>query len=133
MPRTGLDESKTRLLCLQSASDVEDALSLPKAMLRAHPNMTITNKMLDAHLYIFSRWVLDLLEGDTYVYILIFEHMKMNLHECVVCMGVCVCTHLCICTNALIRVHSCLDTSECCEWVSMRVLEWCVCDVQRPC
>ncbi len=81
----GLDDTKTRLLCLQSASDVEDALCLPRAMLRyakivglfwlyigplltlldllrTYPNVTLTNKMLDAHLYIFSRWVLDLIE-----------------------------------------------------------------------
>ena len=58
----GLDDTKTRLLCLQSASDVEDALCLPRAMLRTFPNVTLTNKMLDAHLYIFSRWVLDLIE-----------------------------------------------------------------------
>ena len=44
------------------ASDVEDALCLPRAMLRTFPNVTLTNKMLDAHLYIFSRWVLDLIE-----------------------------------------------------------------------
>ena len=44
------------------ASDVEDALCLSRAMLRAYPNVTLTNKMLDAHLYIFSRWVLDLIE-----------------------------------------------------------------------
>ena len=98
MPRTGLDESKTRLLCLQSASDVEDALSLPKAMLRAHPNMTITNKMLDAHLYIFSRWVLDLLEGNTYVY----TSVCVCVLTCVWCLRVCVYTH--------VHMYQCLDT-----------------------
>jgi len=98
MPRTGLDESKTRLLCLQSASDVEDALSLPKAMLRAHPNMTITNKMLDAHLYIFSRWVLDLLEGNTYVY----TSVCVCVLTCVWCLRVCVYTH--------VYMYQCLDT-----------------------
>ena len=59
----GLDERKSRLLCLQSASDVEDALTVSRAMLRAYPNMTVTNKMLDSHFYIFSHWVLDLLEA----------------------------------------------------------------------
>ena len=41
---------------------MEDVLCLPRAMLRTFPNVTLTNKMLDAHLYIFSRWVLDLIE-----------------------------------------------------------------------
>ena len=57
-----LDEKRTRLLFLESASDVEEKLILPKALLVKHPNVFITNKMLDAHLYIFSRWILDLLE-----------------------------------------------------------------------
>jgi translation initiation factor eIF-2B subunit gamma len=57
-----LDEKRTRLLCLESAADLEEQLVLPKALLTKHPNVHITNKMLDAHLYIFSRWVLDLLD-----------------------------------------------------------------------
>ena len=57
-----LDEKRTRLLCLESAADVEEKLVLPKSLLIKHPNVFITNKMLDAHLYIFSRWVLDLLD-----------------------------------------------------------------------
>jgi hypothetical protein len=58
--RTDTRELNVENIC--QASDVEDALCLPRAMLRTYPNVTLTNKMLDAHLYIFSRWVLDLIE-----------------------------------------------------------------------
>jgi translation initiation factor eIF-2B subunit gamma len=58
----GLDEKQSRVLCLQSASDVEESLILSRAMLRAYPNITVTNRMLDSHFYIFSHWVLELLE-----------------------------------------------------------------------
>mmetsp|Transcript_983 Transcript_983/g.2480 ORF Transcript_983/g.2480 Transcript_983/m.2480 type:complete len:295 (-) Transcript_983:116-1000(-) len=57
-----LDEKRTRLLFLESAADVEEKLCLPRVTLCKHPNVFITNKMLDAHLYIFSRWILDLLD-----------------------------------------------------------------------
>jgi translation initiation factor eIF-2B subunit gamma len=52
----GLDEKQSRVLCLQSASDVEESLILSRAMLRAYPNITVTNRMLDSHFYIFSHW-----------------------------------------------------------------------------
>ena len=58
--RTDTKELNVENIC--QASDVEDVLCLPRAMLRTFPNVTLTNKMLDAHLYIFSRWVLDLIE-----------------------------------------------------------------------
>ena len=58
----GLDDKRSRLLCLESAADVEEKLVLSRKMLRKHPNIFVTNKMLDAHCYIFSHWVLELLE-----------------------------------------------------------------------
>eukprot|EP00960_Hanusia_phi_P065734 766196-Hanusia_phi.AAC.2 len=60
-----LDAKRTRLLCLESAADVEDKLTLPRKVLRTYPNVSITNKILDAHFYIFSRWILDLLDEET--------------------------------------------------------------------
>jgi len=57
----GLDEKRSRLLCLESAADIEEKLVLSRRMLTKHPNITVTNKMLDAHCYIFNYWVLELL------------------------------------------------------------------------
>mmetsp|Transcript_65236 Transcript_65236/g.155594 ORF Transcript_65236/g.155594 Transcript_65236/m.155594 type:complete len:429 (+) Transcript_65236:102-1388(+) len=59
----GLDEKRSRLLVLESAADVDEKLVVPRRVLRAFPNITITNKMLDAHFYIFSHWVLELLKS----------------------------------------------------------------------
>ena len=59
----GLDEKRSRLLILTSAADVEERLIVPRRVLRAFPNISITNKILDAHFYIFSHWVLELLKA----------------------------------------------------------------------
>uniref|UniRef100_A0A7S0VX29 Translation initiation factor eIF2B subunit gamma n=1 Tax=Hemiselmis tepida TaxID=464990 RepID=A0A7S0VX29_9CRYP len=59
----GLDEKGTRLLYIKPVADVEDRLTVPRRQLTQFPNMQVTKKMLDAHLYIFSRWVLDLLDA----------------------------------------------------------------------
>eukprot|EP00283_Hemiselmis_rufescens_P012126 CAMPEP_0173436988 /NCGR_PEP_ID=MMETSP1357-20121228/17787_1 /TAXON_ID=77926 /ORGANISM="Hemiselmis rufescens, Strain PCC563" /LENGTH=420 /DNA_ID=CAMNT_0014402143 /DNA_START=21 /DNA_END=1283 /DNA_ORIENTATION=+ len=60
----GLDEKGSRLLYIKPVADVEDKLTVPKRQLMQYPNMKVTKKMLDAHLYIFSRWVLDLLDQE---------------------------------------------------------------------
>ena len=60
----GLDEKQSRLLYFLPAADVEDGLIIPKRQLMQYPNLNVTKKMLDSHLYIFSRWVLDLLDAD---------------------------------------------------------------------
>mmetsp|Transcript_28605 Transcript_28605/g.55788 ORF Transcript_28605/g.55788 Transcript_28605/m.55788 type:complete len:441 (+) Transcript_28605:15-1337(+) len=60
----GLDEKGSRLLYFKPVADIDDKLSIPKRQLTMYPSINVTKKMLDAHLYIFSRWVLDLLEVE---------------------------------------------------------------------
>lgn len=58
----GLDEDKSRLLMFRSASDVDDEFVVKKSLLRHHPNLVIHTSIVDQHLYLFSHWILDLLE-----------------------------------------------------------------------
>jgi hypothetical protein len=51
-----LDETRSRLLYFKPCADVEDGISVPKRQLVQFPNMHVTKKMLDSHLYIFSRF-----------------------------------------------------------------------------
>ena len=43
-----------------SAADVDESLEVRSSLLRKHPNVTLHANMLNAHLYIFKRWVIDL-------------------------------------------------------------------------
>eukprot|EP01094_Clydonella_sp_ATCC50884_P017526 TRINITY_DN306_c1_g1_i3.p1 TRINITY_DN306_c1_g1~~TRINITY_DN306_c1_g1_i3.p1 ORF type:complete len:249 (-),score=42.31 TRINITY_DN306_c1_g1_i3:183-929(-) len=57
----GIHESPgkpTRVVSMRPATQVNDHLSLRKSLLRQYPSVTIHNTLLDAHLYIFSHWVL---------------------------------------------------------------------------
>jgi len=58
----GLDSKKNRLLFMGEGADFEENLSITKSTLKYFPNMTIHTNLIDAHMYIFSRWVLDLIE-----------------------------------------------------------------------
>eukprot|EP01116_Phalansterium_solitarium_P001063 TRINITY_DN10861_c0_g1_i2.p1 TRINITY_DN10861_c0_g1~~TRINITY_DN10861_c0_g1_i2.p1 ORF type:complete len:265 (-),score=84.23 TRINITY_DN10861_c0_g1_i2:126-890(-) len=57
----GLDDQR-RVVYFTSSADLEDSLVIHKSLLRSHPNLTIHTNLLDAHFYIFARWVLDVLE-----------------------------------------------------------------------
>jgi len=61
----GLDEERNRILLFRSASDVEDDFVVKKSLLRHHPNIVIHTGMVDQHLYLFSHWILDLLQEKT--------------------------------------------------------------------
>ena len=65
-PRAGLLDyfgviKNNRLVFTISAADVEESLEVRSSLLRKHSNVTIHTNMLNAHLYIFKRWVIDLL------------------------------------------------------------------------
>jgi translation initiation factor eIF-2B subunit gamma len=57
----GLTDQR-RLLFLSSTEDFEETFRLKRSMLRKFPNMTLNTTLSDPHLYVFSRWTLDLLE-----------------------------------------------------------------------
>lgn len=57
----GIDNETGRLIFLASASDFEDTVNMSQRLLKKHVNFTVHSKLLDAHLYIISKWVLDFL------------------------------------------------------------------------
>jgi len=60
----GLDDKKERVLFMTSSADVDEGLIVSKSLLRRYPHMKIFTTLLDSHLYVCSRWVLDLLTED---------------------------------------------------------------------
>lgn len=59
----GIDDRTGRLLLFQAAADVEESLSVPKRLLRRHPNFTLHTHLRDCRLYVFSQWVLFFLQS----------------------------------------------------------------------
>eukprot|EP01111_Echinosteliopsis_oligospora_P013260 TRINITY_DN4715_c0_g1_i1.p1 TRINITY_DN4715_c0_g1~~TRINITY_DN4715_c0_g1_i1.p1 ORF type:complete len:320 (+),score=99.57 TRINITY_DN4715_c0_g1_i1:167-1126(+) len=57
-----LDDKRERVLFIKSSVEEEGDLSVNKALLMRYPHMRINTTLLDAHLYVFSRWVLDALD-----------------------------------------------------------------------
>ncbi|XP_076292004.1 eukaryotic translation initiation factor 2B subunit gamma isoform X2 [Lasioglossum baleicum] len=64
MPETdliGIDNETGRLVFLASASDFEETINISQMLLKKCISFTIHSKLLDAHLYVMSKWVLDYL------------------------------------------------------------------------
>ncbi|XP_076652876.1 eukaryotic translation initiation factor 2B subunit gamma [Halictus rubicundus] len=57
----GIDNETGRLVFLASASDFEETINISHMLLKKHTSFTIHSKLLDAHLYVMSKWVLDYL------------------------------------------------------------------------
>ncbi|CAD6240576.1 GSCOCG00008854001-RA-CDS [Cotesia congregata] len=57
----GIDNKTNRLVFLASASDFEEDLYISQKLLQKHTNFTMHSKLLDAHFYVISKWVLDFL------------------------------------------------------------------------
>ena len=59
----GVDERGQRLLSVEAAADCEGGVvSVSQSLLRAYPHVTLRTDLIDAHVYIFAPWVLDVLE-----------------------------------------------------------------------
>ena len=59
----GLDEKMQRLLYLEAAADCDKGVvGISTSMLRAHPHLKVHTNLVDAHVYVFSKWVLDVLD-----------------------------------------------------------------------
>lgn len=57
----GIDNNTGRLVFLASASDFEETFNISQRLLRKHTSFTVHSKLMDAHLYIINKWVLDFL------------------------------------------------------------------------
>ncbi|KAF5284330.1 hypothetical protein FQA39_LY04623 [Lamprigera yunnana] len=61
----GIDSQTNRLVFLASASDFEKNVSLPKALIRKHTNITLYSNLLDAHVYVLKNWVVKYLQHES--------------------------------------------------------------------
>ncbi|XP_058125781.1 translation initiation factor eIF-2B subunit gamma [Anopheles ziemanni] len=57
----GYDQATSKVLFMASASDFEETVKLPGHLLRENPEMTISSSLLDAHIYIMKKWVVEYL------------------------------------------------------------------------
>lgn len=53
------DEDKSRIVFLNSEADFSENVSIKKSMIDQCPNFIINRNLLDAHVYIMKRWVID--------------------------------------------------------------------------
>ena len=57
----GIDNETGRIVFLASASDFEETINMSHKLLKKHSNFTVYSKLLDAHLYVISKWILEFL------------------------------------------------------------------------
>ncbi|KAK2167383.1 hypothetical protein LSH36_28g01002 [Paralvinella palmiformis] len=58
----GFDENGNRILFMASEADFEESITFRKSVLKRHPFMEMRSDLLDAHLYIIKKSVIDYLE-----------------------------------------------------------------------
>lgn len=57
----GINPINDRLLFLASTSDFEESMALPAHLLRSHGKVVIHSGLVDAHVYLVKKWVVDYL------------------------------------------------------------------------
>lgn len=57
----GINPVNDRLLFLASTSDFEETMTLPAHLLRCHGKVVINSGLVDAHIYLVKKWVVDYL------------------------------------------------------------------------
>ena len=60
----GIDPQTQHLCLLASEADLDDSLDIRRTVLREHPKVAVHTKLLDAHFYIFDKWVCDFISSD---------------------------------------------------------------------
>lgn len=58
------DQAQQRILYLANANELEDQCSVRASMMRHCPNIRIHSNLVDANIYIFANWVLELLDNE---------------------------------------------------------------------
>lgn len=54
-----IDKETQRLVFLASASDYEDTVTLPRVLTKKFSSISFYSRLLDAHVYVMKRWVVD--------------------------------------------------------------------------
>ncbi|XP_046479538.1 translation initiation factor eIF2B subunit gamma [Neodiprion pinetum] len=60
----GIDNETNRLIFFASASDFEEKINISRKLYKKHTNFNINSNLLDIHLYIIHKWILDCLLID---------------------------------------------------------------------
>mmetsp|Transcript_14413 Transcript_14413/g.22662 ORF Transcript_14413/g.22662 Transcript_14413/m.22662 type:complete len:429 (+) Transcript_14413:3-1289(+) len=60
------EENLKKLIVYLPSSNTSSTVQIQRSALVGHPNITIHNKLLDAHFYVFSHWVLEVMEKLPY-------------------------------------------------------------------
>ena len=60
----GIDKSNGQLCFLSSEADLNEVISIKRSLLQEHPCITVHSNLLDAHFYIFEKWVADFVYND---------------------------------------------------------------------
>ena len=55
-------ETVKKLVVYIPSAGTSPVMQIPRSALVGHSNITIHNKLLDAHFYIFNHWVLEIME-----------------------------------------------------------------------
>lgn len=58
----GIDSQTNRLVFLASASDYENEVTLPTSLLKKHTNIVMYSHLIDSHVYVIKKWVVDYLK-----------------------------------------------------------------------
>ncbi|KAJ3189446.1 hypothetical protein HDU85_003076 [Gaertneriomyces sp. JEL0708] len=61
---TGIDSASGQLVFSKAQEDVGDSLRLRMSMLRKFPRIKLYTNLRDAHVYVFKRWVMDIVVAD---------------------------------------------------------------------
>lgn len=60
----GYDSKTSRLLLMASASDYEETMPLSSSLLYKCSNLSLSSNLLDSHMYIMKRWIVNYLSKD---------------------------------------------------------------------
>lgn len=63
-----IDKETQRLVFLASASDFEEQVTLPRVIIKKFGSISMYSRLLDAHLYVMKKWVIDyLVDADRFI------------------------------------------------------------------
>lgn len=60
----GIDSQTNRLVFLASASDFESTVTLPKPLIKKHTQITMYSNLIDSHVYVMKKWIVDYLQTE---------------------------------------------------------------------